>query len=282
MGARALFLFLPMIALAQNQDAGAGQAPAGVDQALRARVNEFFQDFVDGKFLPAMDLVAEDTKEEYFAAGKTPLKEYKIRNIKFSDNFTKASVDLDVKRVWTIQAQQNVVEVPMNTTWEIEKGKWVWYHHAVDNAWVTPMGPSDVQLIQRNSEGAITGMPQKITQDSIAAAAKKILGGQPTGVDRPEVTFSPDKASTEKVTFHNGAQGSIHLDLFPPPVRGLTVKLSKAELNFGEDASLEVAYDPSARKDGDPPLPQSVAVFMVLVPFNQDYRLIVNFSAPKK
>src|SRR5262249_41064460 len=137
------------------------------------------------------------------------------------DNFTKATVDLDVKREWDIQGQKNVVEVPMNTTWKMEKDKWVWYHRPEDRPRLTPMGESDVTLIGRTNDGGVTGIPQKLTQEAIAAAAKKILGGQPTGVDRPEITMSLDKASSEKVTFHNGAQGSIHLDLFPPPVRGL-------------------------------------------------------------
>src|SRR5215469_6737098 len=90
MVARSLLFLLPMLALAQDQPASATPPPPPeVDQALRARVTEFFQDFVDAKFFPAMELVADDTKEEYFAAGKTPLKAYKIHDIHYSDNFTK-------------------------------------------------------------------------------------------------------------------------------------------------------------------------------------------------
>src|SRR5579884_2063281 len=271
MRARAALFVLSMIALAQPP-----APPPEVDQALRARVNLFFQDFVDGKFFEAMDLVADQTKSEYIAQGKTPLKEFHIRDISYSNNFTKATVELQVKRVWNIQGQENIVDVPMKTTWKIEKDKWVWYQETAENAWLTPMGPSDVPLLQRNSDGTVKGMPQKITQDTITAAAQRILG-QVTGVDRPEITLSPDKPSTEKVTFHNGAPGSIHLDLFPPNTPGLTVKLSKTDLNFGEDATLEIAYAPASGEAA----PAPTNAFIVVEPFNQEYRVALNFGSPK-
>src|SRR5579884_3519181 len=273
MRARAALFVLSMIALAQPP-----APPPEVDQALRARVNLFFQDFVDGKFFEAMDLVADQTKSEYIAQGKTPIKEFHIRDIYYSNNFTRATVELQVKRVWNIQGQDNIVDVPMKTTWKIEKDKWVWYQEVAENAWVTPMGPSDVPLLQRNSDGTVGNMPQKITQDTIAAAAQRILGGQATGVDRPEVTLSPDKPSAEKVTFHNGAPGSIHLDLFPPTTPGVTVKLSKADLNFGENATVEIAYQPPPGNAGAPP---PTNAFIVVEPFNQEFRLALKFGAEK-
>jgi hypothetical protein len=58
-------IFLPMIALGQLQTP-AEQA----DVALRARVTEFLQYHVDGNFRKAYDMVAEDTKDDYFASGK--------------------------------------------------------------------------------------------------------------------------------------------------------------------------------------------------------------------
>src|SRR5258708_40073250 len=97
MGPRSVLLILPMIALAQ-EPVSPTPSPE-VDRALRARVSEFFQDFLDGKFREAMDLVANDTKDEYFTGGKSPLKAYKIRDVRYSDDFTKAAVALDIKRI---------------------------------------------------------------------------------------------------------------------------------------------------------------------------------------
>jgi hypothetical protein len=275
MAIRAVLFLLPIAVFAQTAP------PAEVDQALRARVTEFFQDFVEAKFLAAMDLVASDTKEAYFAAGKTPLKAFQMRDVKYSSDFTKATVNLAVKRIWSIQTQQIVVDVDMPTTWKIENGKWVWYQELAPDAWVTPMGPSNVELITRKADGTISGMPQKLTQETVDAAAKKIL--QQTGVDKPEIVLPADKPSTERVVFHNGAPGSIHLDLYPPPLPGLSAKLEKADLNFGEDTVLNVSYQPPAPATAGeaPSVPNPTAVFLVVVPFDKDFRIGVAFSQPK-
>lgn len=275
MAIRAVLFLLPLAVFAQTAP------PAEVDQALRARVTEFFQDFVEAKFLAAMDLVASDTKEEYFASGKTPLKAFQIRDVKYSADFTKATVNLTVKRVWTIEQQQNIVDVDMPTTWKIENGKWVWYHEVAPDTWVTPMGPSNVELITRKADGTISGIPQKLTQETVDAAAKKIL--QQTGVDKPEITLAADRPSSERIVFHNGAPGSIHLDLYPPPLAGFSAKLEKADLNFGEDAVLNVSYQPPAQATtGEAPsIPDPTSVFLVVVPFDKDFRIGVTFSRPK-
>ena len=70
--------------------------PPAVDQALRSRVTEFFQDLVDSKFVEAFDYVAADTKNYYFNSAKTPLKEFRIRHVKYESGFEKAAVKLDL------------------------------------------------------------------------------------------------------------------------------------------------------------------------------------------
>src|ERR1700722_3691405 len=144
MKTHAALLFLPLIAFSQTP-------PPGVDQALRARAAEFFQDFVDGQYRKALTLVADDTQEEYFASPKAELKTFKIDNIQYNDDFTKATMNLTVKRVLRFQGQEMVPEVPMITTWKIEAGKWMWYNQVKANTWVTAMGPSDVSLVSRGA-----------------------------------------------------------------------------------------------------------------------------------
>ncbi|HEY7333982.1 MAG TPA: hypothetical protein VH639_03795 [Bryobacteraceae bacterium] len=275
---RSALLLLPLAALAQTP---APEAPREVDQALRARVTEFFQDLVDAKFVDALDLVAADTKNDYFASAKTPVKEFRIRDVKYASGFEKAAVTLDVKRLWkfSISAGQDteaVADVPMTTTWKLEKGKWVWSNETQSDAWVTPMGASDVPLLKKNPDGTISGMPSKLTQDVVDAAARKIL--QQTGLDKSEVTLATDKPSSERVVFHNGAQGSIRLELHAPQFPGLNVKVDKTDVNFGEDAALQISYDPPA---GGGPAPESTSVYFVVIPFDQPYQIKVNFAAPK-
>lgn len=287
MALRAALCLLPLAAFAQAQQV---QAPPDVDQALRARVSEFFQDFVDSKFRDAMKLVAEDTQDEYLASAKSPIKSFEIRDVKYSADFAKADVTLQVKRVWAVpaivisqlgaqgaQAEPPIVDIPMTTTWKIEKGMWVWTHDLKADAWLTPMGPSNVELIRRNADGTVSGIPQQITPQSAAAAAQKIL--QQTGVNKTVVSLAADKPSSDKVVFHNSAQGSIHLELSVTSFPGFTAKLDKTDLNFGEDAVIQVSYNPPTEGLGSQKaLP---VIRLSVTPFNQIHEIRVQIGASK-
>src|SRR5580704_3639831 len=113
--AAACFL-IPSAVFAQ---ASSPAAPPEVDQVLRARVTEFFQDFVDGKFRLAINLVAEDTQDFYFASPKLEMVAFKIQAINYSNNFTNAVVNLSVTRVLRLKAegflQDTNVDGPMET-----------------------------------------------------------------------------------------------------------------------------------------------------------------------
>src|ERR1700682_756304 len=89
-----LCLFLIAWALASGQDNSDlfEKAPPPIDEALRARVTQFYQAFTSGKFREAYPLVAEDSQDAFFAASKDTLKSCEILRIRYSDNFTKADV----------------------------------------------------------------------------------------------------------------------------------------------------------------------------------------------
>src|SRR5438067_1630231 len=93
---RAALVLLPLAAFAQT-------APPEVEEALRARVTQFFQYHVDGDFRKAFELVAEDTKDQYFGEQKIQLKTFKIQYIIYSDEFTKAEVQMSGERMWKMR-----------------------------------------------------------------------------------------------------------------------------------------------------------------------------------
>ncbi len=268
-------LFTPALAaglLVSSLSAAVPKVPEKVDKALRGRVNEFFQDHVDGTFRKAMDLVADETKDEYFASGKMVLKSFNLDSIQYSDKFDTATVTCTVVRDWEIRMQHNTVTIPMVTTWKMEHGKWVWYHDKKAPEWLTPMGPSDVKAISRNADGSVT-LP-KINQDSVLAAAKNILDNG-KGVDKLDVRFEDGKAGTDQVQFHNAEQGSVQLEMTPmDPIPGLTFAFDKLTVNAGETAKLSFKYEP----EGKAP-PQEVPVRFTVIPFNVTYVVIVHFPS---
>jgi hypothetical protein len=270
MKTRAAMLLFPLVLFGQTP-------PAEVDQALRARATEFFQDFVDGQYRKALSLVAEDTQEEYFASPKAELKAFKIDNILYNDDFSKATVNLTVKRVLNFQGQTMVPEVPMITTWKVQDGKWMWYNEPKPNTWVTAMGPSDVTLVSRGANGTVIGLPDKISQSLVDAAGAKII--QQSGLDKSIVTLSTARANSDTVVFHNAAQGSVRLELGNmPKIPGLSVKLDKADVNLGESVALHIQFDPDPDQEKDWS-PQPLQLALIVAPFNQ--QLIVNVNWTK-
>lgn len=245
------------------------KVPEKVDKALRARVNEFFQYHVDGTFKNALPLVADETQDEYFNSGKTKLRSFKLEDIKYSDKFDKATVTLTITREWEIRLQNNLVTLPMVTTWKIEHGKWVWYHNK-QGEWLTPMGPSDYKAITKNADGSVT-LP-KINQDTVAEAARKIM--DTTGADKLDVRFEIAKRGSDQVVFRNGAQGEVQLEVTPmDPVPGLTYKFDKLNVGAGQSATLVFQYEPQEKAP-----PAEVPVHFTVIPFNITYVVTVHFQ----
>jgi len=241
--------------------------PPAVDQALRGRVNEFFQDFVDGKYRQALNVVAEDTQDEYFSSPKMEIKEFHVDGISYSSDFKTATVKVTVKRVWKLKAEgflnDTIVDTPMDTAWRIENDKWVWSNHAPKGDWLTPMGPSSNDKLAEQQSGA----PKKIDQATMDAKALEILGQGQSNVTPNQVTFQPGKASSAKVKFHNGVPGAVRLSIDPPPTKtGLTAKIDKTDIGPGADATVEIDYNPPP----DAPVGSQVTSLSVVVePFGQ-------------
>jgi hypothetical protein len=280
MAARAALLFVPT-ALMMLPAVGFSQAPAAqpeIEQALRARVTEFFQDFVDQKFRQAINLVAEDTQDAYFSSPKAEYKAFKIDWVEFSEGFTKAEVRLTVKQVWKLKAegfmQDQLVDTPMSTSWKIEAGKWVFYQPPLAaDGFVTPMGRSQGFT---KPDGSVS-MPKKLDEATLNTEADRLL--HQTGVDKTSVILSSDKPSTARIVFHNGAQGSVYvtLDGLPKVSSGLNVALDKHDVTGGQDAIVEIGYDPKAAQ-GTPATPFELAIDVA--PFDQRYVIRVAFQAP--
>jgi hypothetical protein len=69
------------------------------------------------------------------------------------------------------------------------------------------------------------------------------------------------------------------VELHVSELPGLSAKLDKADVNFGEDANVLVNYEPPSDAAA---VPNVASVYVVLISFNQRYELKVNFAASKK
>jgi hypothetical protein len=272
MVSRVALLLLPLLAFGQNQQNGHAP-PADVDQALRARATEFLQFHVDGNFRKAMNLVAEDTQDYYFAANKIRLVDFKITDIAYNDDYTKAEVTAIITRMWRIHVEEEKVVVPMVTAWKIEDGKWVWYYDEKSKRRFLSMGESDPEAIRKMPP---VGQMPDLSPEAMQKSADKIL--TQSKVDRTEVTFAVDKKSVEMVTFHNGFPGAVMLTAYiVRPVPGFTAELKKASLGKGEDAVLVLHYTPTAEAAKG-----TTQVDLRLQPFDEVFSVAVAFTADGK
>lgn len=278
----AAFFLLPFAVLAQSPAPAPLQypnktAPPAVDQALRARVNEFFEYHVEGKFSKAYALVAEDTKEYYFATQKVTFKSFKIDGIRYSDDFQFAEVDLTGQRLWQPRPDfpVSIIAVPMHTTWKIEDGKWMWYDHARPTQ-LLPMGPSAPKAAEAHSS------PGDGTPDLSAAAMQGRVAAilrqqQLSPLDKSEVVFSLNKSSSQEIVFHNVQPGDVKLYLDQSAkIPGVTAELDKSDLGAGQQAILKLHFD---SKDA-PAAPAVFTLRLVQEPLDRVFLISIKFAAP--
>ncbi len=230
---------------AQNAPDTTGDAPPEVDAALRARVNQFFQYEVEGKFRQAEALVAEKDKDFFVAANKPTYRDFSIKSITYSDQLTKATVLVNVSRLVPVPGfEGHPVPGVIPSRWKLENGAWCWYVEPRDLA-ASPMGlpPGGMPL-----PGG--GIPQ---MGGMAAPGSSSLPPIPNMMaavrpDKSTLELKSSAPSSGQITFLNPLRAAVTLSVMSPPVPGLEVKLEHPDLKTGESAVLHVES-----KGGSPP-----------------------------
>ena len=226
--------------------------PPEVDAALRARVTEFLQIFVDKKYSKGLELVAEDTKDAYFGSAKSEIESFELGEIRYNEDFTKAVVETPVVRIWYLQSHPVKSEGPWRTSWKMEDGKWKYTYEVLQGTWTTPMGPTNTIQPAHNDEKGRPVLPAKIDAAALAGAVSNIRNQLKSSTDA--VTFSAKQGGTQRVTIHSDAPGSVSLEIAALSIKGLSAKLDKLALEQGGEATLEVSFSAGSPKPSGPVL----------------------------
>jgi hypothetical protein len=195
--------------------------PADVDHALRARISEFYQDHVEGKFRQADALVAEDTKDFYFASNKPKYLGFEIQRIDYSEGFTRAKAIILCEQYVMMPGFANKpLKVPTPSTWKLVDGQWYWY---VDQTAVrqSPFG------LMTPGPGGPSGLPAVPDGKAMAFIYTQVKA------DKSVVSLKP--GGEEQVTLTNSAQGPLTLAL-TGTLPGVNVKLDHMNIGAGEKA----------------------------------------------
>lgn len=265
-----LMILFACALVAQDNKVTSEQAPPEVDAALRARIRQFYQAHVDGKYRVADQVVAEDAKDAFFAASKPRYLGFDIIRINYSENFTKAEAVVSCLADWYMRGSKMKVNIPGTSLWKVVDGEWFWYVQPVTER-NTPFG------VMHYNNGAKEGEPPApaaaIPGDPLVLA-QRILNSVKT--DKTQLMLSSYQASSGEVKIINGMQGPISLRVdIDGKLDGMSFRLDKTDVKAGDAATLKIEYNP---KDKVPKPTLTARVYVE--PTNQVLPVQLFFAIP--
>jgi hypothetical protein len=206
--------------------------PAGVDEALRARITQFYGYHVNREFRKAEDMVAADTKEFFYSNNKPAYLSFEIKEIKYSENFTKAKAILICEQyVMMMGFADKPMKIPTPSTWKFENGNWYWY--------------VDMESLRDSPFGKMTpgATPASAPVPSVIPSSVDFVLNK-VQTDRQSVALKP--GGSAEVAIANTAPGIMMLSV-SPGAPGVAAELSKPNLNAGERGVLTLKAGQNAR-----------------------------------
>src|SRR5690242_16159365 len=264
---RALLLFLlaTVTLRAQTPSESLDKPPQDIDDALRSRIQQFYDYHVAGKYRQAERLVAEESKDDFYILSKPELKSFKIARIEYSDKFTKAKVVIvGATPVLLPMAGGKIMDMPFASYWKIEDGEWCWYYNK-EAARHTPFGDVKTPSETKTGNGPTSRpAPPNVTIEALQSALK---------VDRTQIDLAPGKPQSIKVTNTLPGPASLSVDspLRPLAQTGITATFDKKNLTGNDSAVLTLSVGPDARVG-------LVPIMITVAPTNQVLNLTIKVS----
>jgi hypothetical protein len=232
-----LLLLSCWTAFGQSAPPPAEQAPPGVEEALRARVNKFYDAFVAGKFKEAYLFVAEDSQDKFFELSKDQYKGCQIVKVAFSENFAKATVITSCKSDWQWHGVNTVTTFPLTSTWGFIGGQWYW-HFVKPTVVPSPFSPTGYVNVPADSTTDNAGLVPK----DMAAAARGILSK--VGLDKTSVRLMTNQLSQEVIHLRNDMPGEVTVKVDPYNMPGLKVSLGETRVRAHEQTTVFLEWSP--------------------------------------
>jgi hypothetical protein len=228
-------------ALASGQDNSDlfEKAPPPIDEALRARVTQFYQAYMSGKFKDAYPLVADDSQDAFFALSKETVKSCDILRIKYADDFTKADVVEACKGEWNYHGTKTATSFPLTSHWKIADRQWYWYYVKPTTS-PSPFSPTGFSSISPDSHADGTAKPLPVIPANPLEAARNILSR--VKVDKNTIKLRGYETSKDELHVTNEMPGQITLSIDPIAFPGLKITPGKTELQANEQTTIVFEY----------------------------------------
>ncbi len=237
------FSLLPLwCLLAFSQD----NAPPEVDQALRARVTQFYSANISGKWRDAFQVVADDMQNEYLAASKETYDRCDTIKITYSDNFTKATVRENCHGEYRWRNTHIPATIPLTSTWKVVDGQWYWYYLKPTEV-MTPFGLSTIRPDDPKAPGSTTvnANVETVLKDP-ASMAKAILSQ--IKVDKREIRLLGYETSRDELHISNSMPGTVSVQINCAPLPGFHIKQASTDIGPKETSAIVFEYDAEEAK----------------------------------
>ena len=235
----------PAVNQAAQADAGQ-QPPKEVDDALRARVTQFYQASVDRKYRLAMEVVAEDSRDYFFEMDKPHYYGFEIAGIKYSDQFKRAVVTVLCDTEMNMLPQGKVrVKAPLKSQWKLDNGEWFWF--ASRNAGrSTPFG-----MFSPPASGSSTPAPALPSGLPPIGKIPAVANSRAISADKTEIVLDPSQPSSDAITLSNGLDGPVGIELYVLETPGLSARAERNSIPAKGSTRVVFDYRPSSdRKIG--------------------------------
>ena len=252
-------------------------APPDVEQALRARVKQYFEACAQRKYREAEGMIDEPSRDTFYNGSKPLYNSFdEITKIEWAENFTHASV--------TVRA---AMDIPMQTfalhahplvpsEWRLVDGQWYLHINTPEEGIRMPFFNTPIKIpASQVPAGAQPSMPAggvaNLSQTEMKRQADALLHG--VKADRPFVELDSSKAGEQTVRLRNTTPGPVGLSVAVDELPGLSVKLNTDHLGPNEEAVATIDWKPK-----DHIAKPLRTLHVKVLPLGQDIPIQIRFS----
>lgn len=233
------FLIACVLASGQDNPDLFEKAPPPIDEALRARVAQFYHAYVTGKFREAYPLVAEDSQDAFLGGSKESMQSCEILRIKYSENFTIADVIEACKGEWNYHGIKTPTSFPLTSHWKIIDGQWFWYY-VKPTVMPSPFSPTGFIAVPPDSPADKDKKPLPAIPPNPVEVARGILAK--VQVDKSAIKLRSYETSKDELRLTNDMPGEITLSIDPIALPGLKITPGKTALLSHEQTTIVFEY----------------------------------------
>jgi hypothetical protein len=240
-------LFAVFAAHAQSSGNLFTKPPAGVEEALRARVSEFLNLHMEGKFRQSERLVCEDTKDHFYMMDKQRYKGVEQQHITWGEDYKSAKVQVVLDVTLGTPVGPLPAKFPTLLHWRVEEGNWCYFVPKYDRENIqTPFGtmkvPAEGTAVPA---GPPPGAPPSFNPEQLKEMRNAIR------MTSSELRFE-GKPQTLEFEFNNTMVGPVRLRIPQPPHPSLGFEIDDLEVPPNGKRTLRVRFQPKGEISGEP------------------------------